>query len=86
MMRESLGQYKTRDGKFLSFRKWSGIGDVFIYLHGIESNSGWFSQFASMFNDRGFTTYGMDRRGSGLNIQDVRGDIDDFHVFLFREV
>lgn len=80
-MKESLGQIRTRDGKSLSFRKWNGTGDVIIYLHGIESNSGWFSPFASRLNENGFTLYGPDRRGSGLN-KENRGDIDDYNIFL----
>jgi len=80
-MRESMGEYKTRDGKSLSFRKWSGIKDVIVYLHGIESNSGWFSQFASRLNENGFILYGIDRRGSGLN-KEERGDIRDYNLFL----
>ena len=80
-MKESLGQYQTRDGKSLSFRKWQANGDVIVYLHGIESNSGWFSQLASQLAVRGFTLYGIDRRGSGLNPEDV-GDIDDYNIFF----
>ncbi|MDD5680216.1 MAG: alpha/beta fold hydrolase [Candidatus Omnitrophica bacterium] len=80
-MRESLGQYRTRDGKSLSFRKWQGTGDVIIYLHGIESNSGWFSQLASQLAGRGFILYGIDRRGSGLN-NEGRGDISDYNIFF----
>ena len=80
-MKESLGQYKTRDGKLLSFRKWNGIKDVIVYLHGIESNSAWFAPFASRLNEDGFILYGIDRRGSGLNKED-RGDIKDYNVFL----
>lgn len=81
MMKESLGQYITCDGKPISFRKWAGVRDVIVYLHGIESNSGWFSPFASQLNERGFTLYGIDRRGSGLN-EDDRGDIRDYNTFL----
>ncbi len=73
-MKESLGQYAARDGKMLNFRKWRGSCDVVIYLHGIESNSGWFSPFASQLAERDFTVYGIDRRGSGLNDEN-RGDI-----------
>jgi len=80
-MKESFGQYRTRDGKLLSFRKWSGDRDIIVYLHGIESNSGWFSPFASRLNENGFTLYGIDRRGSGLN-EGERGDIRDYNVFL----
>lgn len=81
IMKESLGQYMTRDGKQLSFRKWNGIKDVIVFLHGIESHSGWFSQFASRLNMNGFTLYGIDRRGSGLN-KEERGDTRDYNVFL----
>ena len=80
-MGESLGQYRTRGGKSLSLRKWGGTGSVIIYLHGVESNSGWFSYFASRLNENGFTLYGIDRRGSGLNKED-RGDIGDYDIFL----
>lgn len=81
-MKESLGQCRARDGKLLSFRKWTGVDDVIVYLHGIESNSGWFSPFASRLNENGFTLYGIDRRGSGLNKDDERGDIGDYNIFL----
>lgn len=80
-MKESLSHYQTRDSKSLSFRKWQGTGDVIIYLHGIESNSGWFSQLASQLAERGFTIYGIDRRGSGLN-QENKGDINDYNTFF----
>lgn len=80
-MKEFLGQYKARDGKALAFRKWQGQGDVILYLHGIESNSGWFSQMASQLSGRGFTVYGIDRRGSGLNAG-KRGDIKDYNIFF----
>lgn len=81
-MKESLGEYRTRDGKSLSFRKWDGIGNVIVYLHGIESNSGWFSPFAAELNKKGFTLYGIDRRGTGLNKEGNRGDIADYNIFL----
>jgi len=80
-MRESLGQYRTRDGKSLFYRKWSGPGSVIVYLHGIESNSGWFSPFASLLNEHGFVVYGIDRRGSGFNAEN-KGDIVDYNIFL----
>ena len=81
-MKESLGQYMARDGRTLSFRKWSGPDDVIVYLHGLESNSGWFSYFASRLNQNGFTVYGIDRRGSGLNKKNGRGDASDYNIFL----
>lgn len=80
-MQESLGQYRVRDEKLLSFRKWAGTRDVIIYLHGIESSSYWFTTLASGLNEKGFTLYGLDRRGSGLNKEDI-ADINDYNIFL----
>ncbi len=80
-MKESLGQYRARDGNLLSLRKWGNTGDVILYLHGIESNSAWFSRFASRLNENGFAVYGIDRRGSGLN-SEGRGDINNYKIFL----
>lgn len=80
-MKESLGQYTARGGKTLNYRKWQGPDDVIVYLHGIESNSGWFSSFASRLAERGFTLYGIDRRGSGLNCEG-RGDVKNYNIFL----
>ncbi len=79
-MPERKGWYTSRDGCTLRFREWQEDGDVILYLHGIESHSGWFSGFASMLHERGFAVYGIDRRGSGLNDQ-PRGDIQDYHLF-----
>ena len=81
-MKESLGEYRARDRSPLSFRKWTGSGDVIVYLHGLESNSGWFSPFAAELNKKGFTLYGIDRRGTGLNKEGSRGDIADYNIFL----
>ncbi len=40
---------------------------AFIYLHGIESHSGWFDLAAEHLADRGYPVFSLDRRGSGLN-------------------
>ncbi|MBL7070626.1 MAG: alpha/beta fold hydrolase [Candidatus Omnitrophica bacterium] len=80
-MKESIGQYGTRDGKALSFRKWAGEKDIIVYLHGVESSSVWFKPLAVPLNEKGYTLYGIDRRGSGLNTGE-RGDIGDYNIFL----
>lgn len=40
---------------------------AFLYLHGIESHSGWFDRAATLLAARGFPVYCLDRRGSGIN-------------------
>lgn len=80
-MKEPVSTYKARDGEPLSYRSWRGAGDVIIYLHGVESHSGWFAGFAAALNMSGFAVYGVDRRGSGLNSKG-RGDCQDYMLFL----
>jgi len=38
-----------------------------LYLHGIQSHSGWFLQSCDFIRQRGLTILAPDRRGSGLN-------------------
>ncbi len=38
-----------------------------VYLHGIESHGAWFLPAAARLRRHGYTTYLLDRRGSGLN-------------------
>jgi alpha-beta hydrolase superfamily lysophospholipase len=38
---------------------------VLIFLHGIASHAGWFSETAAHLNQHGVAVYGPDRRGSG---------------------
>ena len=57
------------DGKDgIAYSKWGkGSDEVLIYLNGLESHAGWFSEVANRFADDGLVVYGVDRRGSGLN-------------------
>jgi len=60
----------------IAYSKWGidGVGkEVLIYLNGLESHSGWFSESAKHFAEGGMVVYGLDRRGSGLNSR-VNGD------------
>ncbi len=40
---------------------------VFLYVHGIESHSGWFDEAAERIAARGYPVIALDRRGSGIN-------------------
>jgi alpha-beta hydrolase superfamily lysophospholipase len=64
--------FKTEDDKELAYvvhrpEEYNARGAAFIYLHGIESHSGWFDVAAELLAARGYPVYSLDRRGSGLN-------------------
>lgn len=52
-----------------------------VLLHGIISHSGWYGASAEYLADQGFTVHSLDRRGSGLNVQQ-RGDIDCWRTWV----
>jgi alpha-beta hydrolase superfamily lysophospholipase len=53
-----------------------------LYVHGIESHGGWFLAAAEGLARHGCTTYLLDRRGSGLNIDGDPGDAPSAAVLL----
>ena len=55
---------------------------VLLYLHGIESHGEWFLAAAKELAQRGYTTYLLDRRGSGLNHKKQPGDAPSAEVLL----
>lgn len=63
----------------LTFRRY--ISDhprgVILYLHGIQSHSGWYIQSCQMLAEGGYSVYAPDRRGTGLNDQD-RGHLQHY--------
>lgn len=68
--------FTADDGYQFHCRRWdedSAAGDV-IVLHGIISHSGWYLKTGSHLAATGFNVHSLDRRGSGLNLQD-RGDV-----------
>ena len=69
-----MGQFDTEDGSRLYYDCWAAKGDYpcVIYLHGLESHMGWFSNLAQFLNSRDISVYAFDRRGSGLNKSNSR--------------
>jgi acylglycerol lipase len=53
-----------------------------VYLHGIESHGAWFLPAAARLAECGCTTYLLDRRGSGLNMNPSPGDVSSAQVLL----
>ena len=73
----------------LAYRKYFADNPrgVVLYLHGIQSHSGWYIQSCEILAENGYTVYAPDRRGSGLNRvdrghlqnwEDLIGDLDAF--------
>lgn len=80
----SIETYRAPDGQSLTLRHFPAavepIGSV-VLLHGIISHSGWYGASAEFLAQRGFDVYALDRRGSGLNM-DQRGDVDSWRTWV----
>lgn len=83
-MTEAIASYHTREGKELYYRSWKSdkaVSPCLIFIHGIESHSGWFSEIGEKLSGLGVEVYALDRRGSGLN-KEGRGDLSDFRLLI----
>jgi len=71
------------DGQRLGARFWPAHSHspVLIYLHGIEGHSLWFARTAELLQEKGVCVYGIDRRGSGMNL-DQRGHVKSYKSWL----
>lgn len=58
--------YPARGRYYASHRP----GRAAVYLHGIQSHSGWFVRSCDFLRQAGLTVLAPDRRGSGMNQQD----------------
>jgi acylglycerol lipase len=79
--------YASTDGAALGYVSYDNAGakTALVYLHGIESHSGWFAKAATLLRDRGYAVYCLDRRGSGLNRENrgfVSGHVDSYKTLL----
>lgn len=67
---DGVADYETFDGQRLAYRHWATPGSPYpplVYVHGIESHSGWFHRAAGELAALGVEVYAVDRRGSGQN-------------------
>ena len=73
----------TRDGAEIYYREWQGAPAkaVLVYLHGIESHTGWFVDTADLLNKKGYTVYALERRGSGVH-RENRGFVKNYHILV----
>lgn len=85
MKNGNLKHFQSHEGDLrLAYREWKTCEDpekIFIYVHGIESHSGWFSNTANMLADLGYAIYAPDRRGAGMS-EGLRGHMDSYDDIL----
>jgi alpha-beta hydrolase superfamily lysophospholipase len=82
--KSQLEEFEGARGRRLRYavvRAWPQRGAL-LYLHGIESHGGWFLAAAEGLAEHGYTTYLLDRRGSGLNHESGTGDAPSAAVLL----
>lgn len=90
--RYTIEEFTASDGYKFRYRKYSSEQEPranIVYLHGIQSHSGWYEYSCTKVADAGYCVSFLDRRGSGMNNEN-RGDapgfrrlIDDIAEFLY---
>lgn len=82
-MRHEVESLTGYDGEQVYYREWQGNPDkdVLVYLHGIESHTGWFIDTGNKLSESGFNVFALERRGSGINKKD-RGYIRTYQIFI----
>jgi len=70
--------YKAADGTQLPMRVWMPDRPraTLVYLHGIQSHSGWYEDSSRYLAEAGVAVYQMERRGSGTDRGHERGHVD----------
>jgi acylglycerol lipase len=79
-----FGFYNARDGRRLAVRVWNSVDPPrarVVFLHGVASHGGWYTQSCHSLNSVGFEVHFLDRRGSGVNM-DGRGDVDRHETWI----
>ncbi|MET0637751.1 MAG: lysophospholipase [Chitinophagaceae bacterium] len=82
------GTFKNNEGQNLFYRNWKIAADpkaVVLIVHGFNSHSGYYQDFALHLNENQFEVYAIDLRGRGHSegeryfIKDYRNVIDDIN-------
>jgi len=76
--------YSASGGQRLAVRKWKAPAKPaarVVFLHGITSHGGWYDQSAEFLAAAGFDVAFLDRRGSGLNGDQV-ADVDNWRTWI----
>ena len=76
--------YTASDGRRLVARAWNAARSPqarVIFLHGITSHGGWYGDSAEYLAAAGFEVVFLDRRGSGLNGEQI-GDVESWQQWI----
>jgi alpha-beta hydrolase superfamily lysophospholipase len=76
--------YKAADGTELPMRVWMHDRPpaTLVYLHGIQSHSGWYEASSRYLAEAGVAVYQLERRGSGTDSGHERGHVDRAETWL----
>jgi alpha-beta hydrolase superfamily lysophospholipase len=80
----TLETFVTSDGYPLRYRRYTPDSPPrahVVAIHGIQSHAGWYTHSCERLCQAGFAVTFLDRRGSGINMQD-RGDAPGFRRLL----
>ncbi len=80
----SVKTYTVSDGYRCQYRDYSPSGSPrgrVVFVHGIQSHSGWYEHSCRRLSQAGFAVSFLDRRGSGQNAEG-RGDAPSFRRLL----
>jgi len=91
-MQPDARTYTARDGTDLPLWVWppskkvpgtfSGGPAALVYLHGIQSHSGWYEASSRRLAEAGVAVYQIERRGSGRETAHERGHVDKAETWL----
>lgn len=77
--------YTASDGRRLAMRSWRAVATPpiarLVFLHGITSHGGWYERSAEALAAAGCNVAFLDRRGSGLNGEEM-GDVDKWQTLV----
>lgn len=76
--------YRAADGRQLAMRVWPAMAPPrarVVVLHGITSHGGWYNRSCEHLAAAGFDVHFLDRRGSGLNVEEP-GDVESWQTWL----
>jgi acylglycerol lipase len=83
--------FRNNDGQNIFYRNWrtgSGPKGIVIIVHGLNSHSGYYENFALRLNENGYDVYAIDLRGRGHSdgeryyISDFRGIVEDIDLLI----
>jgi len=83
-MRPEETTYRSSDGSPLPMRIWRPEKPraALVYLHGIQSHSGWYEASSRRLAKAGVAVFQVERRGSGMDTAHERGHVDRAEVWL----